>query len=140
MITTPARGTRPRNRRELLRAAAADLFAQHGYANVSMADVAAAVNVGTSAVYHHYAGKAELLYDVIDGALERAASGLPTSPEGELPEVAGILSALILDDRALGVLWQRESGNLGKAERGRLGKKFVYINTWLAGRAQGPPP
>lgn len=132
MITTPARGTRPRNRRELLRAAAADLFAERGYANVSMADVAAAVNVGTSAVYHHYAGKAELLYDVIDGALERAASGLPVEPEGELPEVAGILAALILDDRSLGVLWQRESGNLGKAERARLGKRFVHLNTWLA--------
>lgn len=132
MITTPARGTRPRNRRDLLRAAAAELFAQHGYANVSMADVAAAVNVGTSAVYHHYAGKAELLYDAIDGALERAASGLPVSPAGDLSEAAGVLAALILDDRALGVLWQRESGNLGTVERGRLGKKFVYINTWLA--------
>ena len=132
MITTPARGTRPRNRRELLRAAAADLFAEHGYANVAMADVAAAVNVGTSAVYHHYVGKAELLFDVIDGALERAASGLPADPAGELPEVARILAALILDDRALGVLWQREAANLGRAERARLGKRFMYINTWLA--------
>ena len=140
MITTPARGTRPRNRRELLRAAAADLFARHGYANVSMADVATAVNVGTSAVYHHYAGKAELLYDVIDDTLERAASGLPTAPAGELPEVAGILAALILDDRALGVLWQRESGNLGKTERGRLGKKFVYLNTWLADALEARRP
>jgi AcrR family transcriptional regulator len=132
MITTPARGTRPRNRRELLRAAAAELFAQHGYANVSMADVAAAVNVGTSALYHHYAGKAELLYDAIDDVLERAASGLPAAPTGDLSAGAGILAGLILDDRALGVLWQRESGNLGKAERGRLGKKFLHINTWLA--------
>src|SRR5689334_9258307 len=103
MITTPARGTRPRNRRELLRAAAAELFAERGYANVAMADVAAASNVATSAVYHHYAGKAELLYDVIDAALERAASGLPAAPAGELSDVAGVLAALILDDRALGV-------------------------------------
>jgi AcrR family transcriptional regulator len=140
VITTPARGTRPRNRRELLRVAAAELFAQHGYANVSMADVAAAVNVGTSAVYHHYAGKAELLYDVIDAALERAASRLPTTAVGELPEAAGILAALILDDRALGVLWQRESGNLGKAERARLGRKFVHIHTWLAGELRASRP
>ncbi|GAA0604016.1 TetR/AcrR family transcriptional regulator [Sporichthya brevicatena] len=129
--TAPDRNTRPRNRRELLRTAAAELFAQHGYANVSMADVAAAVNVGTSAVYHHYSGKAELLYDAIDGSLERAASSLPSTPVGELSEAAGILAALILDDRALGVLWQRESGNLGSAERARLGKKFLHLNTWL---------
>lgn len=140
MITTPARGTRPRNRRELLRTAAGELFAQHGYANVSMADVAAAVNVGTSALYHHYAGKAELLYDVIDDVLERAASGLPTTGVGELPEAAGILAGLILDDRALGVLWQRESGNLAKAERDRLAKKFVHINTWLADELRAGRP
>jgi AcrR family transcriptional regulator len=130
--TPPARGTRPRNRRELLREAAADLFVKHGYANVSMVDVAAAVNVGPSAVYHHYPGKAELLYDAIDVALERTASGLPATDAAELPEVAGILAADILDNRALGVLWQRESSNLGKVERGQLGKKFVRINTWLA--------
>lgn len=140
MITTPARGTRPRNRRELLRTAAGELFAQHGYANVSMADVAAAVNVGTSALYHHYAGKAELLYDVIDDVLERAASGLPTTGVRELPEAAGILAGLILDDRALGVLWQRESGNLAKAERDRLAKKFVHINTWLADELRAGRP
>ena len=52
----PPRGTRPRNRRDLLRASATDLFASRGYANVSMSEVAAAVNVGPSAVYRHYAG------------------------------------------------------------------------------------
>jgi AcrR family transcriptional regulator len=129
--TAPARGTRPRNRRELLREAAADLFVRHGYANVSIADVAAAVNVGPSAVYRHYPGKAELLYDAIDAALERTASGLPGTADAELPEVARLLAAEILDNRALGVLWQRESSNLGKAERAALGKKFVRINTWL---------
>ena len=65
MATTvgpPPRGTRPANRRELLRQAATDLFARRGYANVAMSDVAAAVNVGPSAVYRHYPGKAELLF------------------------------------------------------------------------------
>jgi AcrR family transcriptional regulator len=138
--TAPARGTRPRNRRELLREAAAELFAARGYANVSMADVAAAVNVGPSAVYRHYPGKAELLYDAIDGALERTVSGLPSTAATELPEVAGILAADILGNRALGVLWQRESGNLSKADRGQLGKKFVRINTWLAGELANRRP
>jgi AcrR family transcriptional regulator len=138
--TAPARGTRPRNRRELLREAAADLFVKHGYANVSMADVAAAVNVGPSAVYRHYPGKAELLYDAIDVALERTASGLPGTADAELPEVAELLAAEILDNRALGVLWQRESSNLGKGERRELGKKFVRINTWLAAELSARRP
>lgn len=131
--TAPARGTRPRNRRELLRQAAAELFAERGYANVSMADVAGAVNVGPSALYHHYPSKTDLLYDAIDGALERTVSQLPAGEAPELSEIAAFLAADVLDNRALGVLWQRESRNLRKADRDRLSTKFVHINRWLTG-------
>ena len=42
------RGTRPHNRRELILAAAAELFAKHGYAKVGMGDLADAVGIAPS--------------------------------------------------------------------------------------------
>ena len=56
------RGTRPRNRREQIRSAAAALFYERGYEQVSVADVAESVNVGPSALYRHFSGKSELLF------------------------------------------------------------------------------
>ena len=64
----PPRGTRPRNRRRLIVAAAAELFASRGYAQVSMADVADAVAVRPSALYRHFRGKDDLLVRQIEQA------------------------------------------------------------------------
>jgi len=129
--TPPPRGTRPGNRRELIREAAAALFARHGYANVAISDIAAAVNVGPSAIYRHYAGKAEVLYDVVDVALEHTLASLPAAAEADLPGFARILAANVLDNRLVGVLWQREARELGEAERARLQKKIREINRWF---------
>ncbi len=66
----PARGTRPANRRQLIIAAAADLFSRRGYAGVGMGDVAEAVAIGPSALYRHFRGKQDLLAAVVGGALD----------------------------------------------------------------------
>ncbi|MEV6337007.1 helix-turn-helix domain-containing protein [Nocardia vinacea] len=56
------RGVRP----ERLIVAAARLFNTRGYAAVSIEDIGAAVGVSGPALYHHFAGKAELLNQIID--------------------------------------------------------------------------
>ncbi|MBA3742171.1 helix-turn-helix domain-containing protein [Sporichthya sp.] len=127
----PPRGTRPRNRRALIRDAATELFAERGYANVSVSDIAAAVNVGASAVYRHYAGKADLLFDAIDTALEAVLAALPASDEADLPEIAHVLAAAVLDNRVAGVLMQRESRNLSPDAAAQIRKKRVQISAWL---------
>lgn len=127
----PPRGTRPRNRRALIRDAATELFAERGYANVSVSDIAAAVNVGASAVYRHYAGKADLLFDAIDTALESVLADLPASDEADLPEIAHVLAAAVLDNRVAGVLMQRESRNLSPDAAAQIRKKRVQISAWL---------
>jgi len=139
-IEAPPRGTRPRNRRELIREAAAVLFAERGYGRVALSDVAKAVNVGPSAIYRHYSGKSELLFDVVDSALDRVAA-LPASIEEEdLPGIVRALSANILDNRLVGVLWQREARNLPTPERARLRKKVSLVSYWVGAELRARRP
>jgi AcrR family transcriptional regulator len=130
-VGPPPRGTRPANRRELLRQAATDLFSRHGYANVAMSDVAAAVNVGPSAVYRHYPGKADLLFDAIDVALEQTLASLPAPGTAALPEIVRVLAQQTLENRPTGVLWQREVRNLSPEAAAAIRRKRAQISGWL---------
>lgn len=136
----PPRGTRPRNRRDLIRDAAASLFAEHGYGQVSLSDVAAAVNVGPSALYRHYSGKAELLYDVVDSALDVTVVDQADLEHAELSEVVATMARNILDNRLSGLLFQRESRNLSTVERATLRKKVSLVQRWLAARLHEDRP
>jgi AcrR family transcriptional regulator len=122
----PPRGTRPRNRRQLIIAAAAELLASNGYAQVSMADVADAVAVRPSALYRHFRGKDDLLYQVVHDMLTAVQADLHgMASTRELAETA-------LDHRPIGVLWQRESRHLPPAARRRLRSTLTDIAARLA--------
>ena len=62
-----ARSGRPRDpsRDEAIFAAAVALFAEHGYAGVSIEGVAARAGVGKATIYRRFASKAQLLVDAI---------------------------------------------------------------------------
>jgi AcrR family transcriptional regulator len=124
--TPPPRGTRPRNRRRLILDAAGELFASKGYAQVSMADVADAVAVRPSALYRHFRGKDDLLYQVVHDML--------TAVQADLHGLAGThaLAATALDHRRIGVLWQRESRHLPPAARQRLRGTLIDIAAQVA--------
>ncbi|MBK8731145.1 MAG: TetR/AcrR family transcriptional regulator [Tetrasphaera sp.] len=130
-LTPPARGTRPRNRRAITIAAAVDLFARQGYPNVSMGDVAASTNVGASAIYRHFRGKADLLIAAIqtelqpytaavETAKQRCAAAPDASPQACLDDALRALSAAAVEHRKLGVLWQREARSLAPEELGEV--------------------
>lgn len=51
----------PVSRREKLLAGAVHLFAEHGYARVSIEDIGASVGIAGPSVYNHFSGKAEIL-------------------------------------------------------------------------------
>ena len=57
-----------KNTRELIMQEALDLFAAKGYAAVSMRDIAAAVGIRASSIYHHFSGKQELFEALIQKA------------------------------------------------------------------------
>lgn len=50
--------------------AAAQIFSQKGYHGASMQDIALAVNLQKGSLYHHVSSKQEILYDLLNHALE----------------------------------------------------------------------
>jgi AcrR family transcriptional regulator len=67
-----ARGTK---RRVAIVSAAAELFAEHGFAAVGMDDIGAAAGVTGPAIYRHFDSKAAVLAAVIDAIIDAVASG-----------------------------------------------------------------
>lgn len=108
----PARGTRPPNRRELIIAAAAELFSRNGFAAVSMSDIAAAVAIGPSALYRHFRSKDQLLATVIADAIAGTDAATQSLASGSLADIAHALAEAALAQRNTGVLWHREARHL----------------------------
>jgi TetR/AcrR family transcriptional regulator, cholesterol catabolism regulator len=68
-------------RREELTRAAARLFAERGYQGTSLADLADAVGVQKPSLYHHIAGKEELLWDVAQEGAAAFHAALDAVPQ-----------------------------------------------------------
>lgn len=129
----PAPGTRPRNRRALVLAAARTLFAREGFAQVSMARVAAAVNVSAAALYRHFARKQQLLAEVVAEALDHVAA--QASDGGDDPQALAVtLTEAVLARRELGVLWQREARALDTPARAALAQRLHALAALVAAR------
>lgn len=109
----PPRRTRPRNRRDLIIAAASMLFYQRGYAGVSMIDIADAVAVRPSALYRHFTGKQELLGAAVLDRIARIEDALADIAK---PHVIASLAEVALDQRETGLLWQREGRHLSEPD------------------------
>ncbi|MHA6799874.1 TetR/AcrR family transcriptional regulator [Bounagaea algeriensis] len=118
--SAPPRNTRPRNRRALITAAAAELFHRRGYAQVSMSDIAEAVGVRSSALYRHFAGKQHLLTEVVLDEMRPLRAGAEHLAVSDVDRVVAELATQALDHRQLGVLWQREARHLPAAQRETL--------------------
>jgi AcrR family transcriptional regulator len=134
------RGTRPRNRRELILAAAADLFATHGYAKVGMSELADAVGISPSALYRHFTGKQDVLATVLAGGLDSArelALGLDLTDPGA---AAASLAAHALDQRHLPLMWQREARDLAPEAYRPLRGVVGEISRGLTGYARSVRP
>jgi AcrR family transcriptional regulator len=134
------RGTRPRNRRELILAAAADLFAEHGYAKVGMSDLADAVGIGPSALYRHFAGKQEVLATVLAGGLSSARELVWGLDLTDRSAAAAGLAGYALDQRHLGLTWQREARELSPAAYQQLRDMTADIGRGLAGYVKSVRP
>ena len=65
-------------RREQLLSVALTVFAQHGYHDTSMNDVAEAAGITKPVIYQHFASKRELFLDVIEEAGHRMISAITT--------------------------------------------------------------
>jgi AcrR family transcriptional regulator len=134
------RGTRPRNRRELILAAATDLFAKDGYAKVGMSDLADAVGIGPSALYRHFAGKQDVLATVLAGGLDSARDLVGGLDLTDRAAAASGLAGHALDQRHLGLMWQREARDLSPAAYRPLRDVTADIGRSLTGYVQSVRP
>lgn len=71
-------------REQILRRAIA-LFADAGYAGVSVRDVAAGVGISAAALYHHFPDKQALYLAAMEYAFARNESGLVATLQSDLP-------------------------------------------------------
>lgn len=78
------------SRRRLLLSAATRLFAEHGYAAVTMEDIGATVGITGPSVYNHFVSKQELLHTVIT----RGTSWLEMELEQTLTAAPSAMDAL----------------------------------------------
>lgn len=92
--TLPPRTKAKADRRAALLGAAAELFAERGYAGVSLEDLGAAAGVSGPAVYRHFAGKQAVLTQLLVGVSESLLLGGQAVID-EHPDAASALSALI---------------------------------------------
>ena len=74
------------SRREELLAVATKLFAARGYHGTRMDDVADAVGLNKATVYHYYASKSLILYDIYKGAADFTVAALHDDPSASARE------------------------------------------------------
>lgn len=136
----PPRGTRPRNRRALIMAAATELFYLRGYEHVGMGDIAEAVNIGPSALYRHFRGKPQLLREIVLDGLKPVHDSIRGFDPADRASTLEAIAGLFLDHRHLGVLWQRETRRIPAPERAELRDELRAIASDLADRIRRSRP
>lgn len=110
--STPRRGTRPSNRRDLILGAARELFHRKGYDHVGVGDIADAVAIGPSALYRHFEGKQQLLADVLEREHTLLMESMDRLDLDNRDRAASGLAALGMQFRGGSVLIQREARHL----------------------------
>jgi AcrR family transcriptional regulator len=134
------RGTRPHNRRELILAAAADLFAKQGYAKAGMGDLAAAVGIAPSALYRHFTGKQDVLAKVLAAGLAPVHDLVLGLDLADPAAAAAQLASCTLDQRHLGLMWQREARELSPEAYQPLRDVIHEIGQGLTGYVRSVRP
>src|SRR5206468_9966375 len=86
---TPRWRRRPERRPDEIADAGLRLFSARGYLNVSVDDIARAAGVTKGAVYHHFAGKEELLFAAVDLHFQRTFDGAGAGKPRSAGETAG---------------------------------------------------
>jgi len=75
-------------RAEMIRAAAAELFSERGYAAASIAELAKACGISKALMYHYYRDKEHLLADIADSYVERLQDIVAEVSAEHLPPAA----------------------------------------------------
>jgi len=122
--SSPRRGTRPANRRELILSAARDLLVARGYDQIGVGDIADAVAIGPSALYRHFHGKQQILSEVLRREFALVSKRMDEDERrvaaGDIDLAVRMLARFAIDFRGLGVLVQREARHLPESDRAEV--------------------
>ncbi|AJT43174.1 hypothetical protein UM93_14870 [Psychromicrobium lacuslunae] len=139
-MSPPAR-KRPRNRKQTIEAVAAEAFAQSGYHNVSMQDLADVLDISAPALYRHVPNKYALFVRVVFGMVARLfeateeSAKLPHNSRQEAEQALGALIddfiSVIVELRARAGIYRWEGRYLQEADRARLGSDFAALRSRL---------
>ena len=131
-------GRRPPLRREMIVAAAADLFHERGYGGTSIEEIGAAVGMTGPAIYRHFASKEALLSELLERAIRRgqrdivAALSSGLSPEEALEKIVRLSIRNTIEERASVITGEREGRTLSTEIRRRLAReRKVMFDAWV---------
>lgn len=85
---------------ERIRRAAASLFRTRGFNGTSMADLAAAVGITKSSLYHHFPSKQALLSEIIELTMGRVTPQIQEIVESDAPAAERLHRAVVLHTTA----------------------------------------
>lgn len=137
--TAPRAVTGTPSRREQILAAAAELFAHHGFHGVGIDDIGAAVGVSGPALYRHFRGKDAILgemltsisHNLLDGGIARATEAATASEA--LTALVRFHVDFALDHPALITVQERNLGNLRDEDRREVRTlQRRYVEVWAS--------
>lgn len=139
-VPATAPSARGAARREAIMAAAAQLFADRGYAAVGMDDIGAAAGVTGPAIYRHFGAKASVLTAVFDRVIDAVAydrvevSAEPDAPESDAARLRELIvkyAEAVCGRRRLMAVFVREVHHLPAEDRTLLDERQrVLVRKW----------
>ncbi|MET0236503.1 MAG: TetR/AcrR family transcriptional regulator [Kibdelosporangium sp.] len=138
MSSQPSSTGAPATRREQILAAAAELFARHGFHGVGIDDIGAAVGISGPALYRHFRSKDAMLGEMLTSISEVLLAGgqdlavRTTGATGLLAELVRFQVDFALDNPALITVQERNLGNLTDPDRRRVrALQRRYVEVWV---------
>jgi AcrR family transcriptional regulator len=137
-------------RREAILSAAAQLFADRGYAAVGMDDIGAAAGVTGPAIYRHFGAKASVLTAVFDRVIDAVTNdpdvlgelpgGADDDPAAALRHLVALYAAAVSGRRRLMAVFIREVHHLPAEDRDLLDERQrALVKRWRVLLAQAHP-
>ena len=124
-------------RRDQILAAAAELFARHGFHGVGIDEIGAAVGVSGPALYRHFRSKDAMLGEMLTSISEELLAGGQerrdaNEPTAVLAELVRFQVDFALDNPALITVQERDLGNLTEPDRRRVrALQRRYVEVWV---------
>jgi AcrR family transcriptional regulator len=125
-------------RREQILAAAAELFARHGFHGVGIDDIGSAVGISGPALYRHFRSKDAMLGEMLTSISEILLAGGQErarhtgTPMAVLADLVRFQVDFALDNPALITVQERNLGNLTDPDRRRVrALQRRYVEVWV---------